>query len=98
MFNFLALTLAELLEVSDIEISLFDIEEDDIDMVRNFCDIRSRNDSQYKTLKNSNSTRWNSVLSLLRSFIRNIGTPTIDEVTKTSDILYFRCRQQMFGN
>lgn len=64
---------AELLESTDVNISHFDVEEEDEEMLTRFCNDQVRNSTQYTTVKNSNVTRWNSISTMIKSFEKNIG-------------------------
>lgn len=64
------------MESTDVHISDFDVEEDDKEMLTQFCNEQVRTDTQYTTNKNSNATRWNSVLTMFNSFAKNIGNPS----------------------
>lgn len=65
-----------MLESTEVLITEFD-EEDEYDednqVLVNFCNNQIRRSTNYTTIKNSNATRWNSVLTLFNSFIKNIG-------------------------
>lgn len=65
---------AELLETSNVVVSDFDVEEEDVEMLTKFCNDQVRSDTRYTTIKNSNATRWNAVLTMFRSFLKNAGT------------------------
>lgn len=64
---------AELLETTDVIITDFDVEEVDVEMLNRFCNDQVRSSTQYTTIKNSNATRWNSVLTMFNSFKKNCG-------------------------
>lgn len=62
-----------MLESTDVNISHFDVEEEDREITARFCNDQVRTSTQYTTIKNSNDTRWNSILTMFKSFEKNIG-------------------------
>lgn len=77
-----------------------DVEEDDIPLLQHFSENQVRRSTNYTSIKNSNPTRWNSVLSMLNSVVKNAGEfcSSSDEVgyTKFMNFLH-RHHQQLSG-
>ncbi|KAJ6642307.1 E3 SUMO-protein ligase ZBED1, partial [Pseudolycoriella hygida] len=64
--------ISDLLETTEVLISDFDIDDDDVDLITRFCNDQRRSNTTFTTTKNSNTTRWNSVLTMFNSFDKNI--------------------------
>ncbi|KAJ6639275.1 E3 SUMO-protein ligase ZBED1, partial [Pseudolycoriella hygida] len=64
--------ISDLLETTEVLISDFDIDDDDVDLITRFCNDQRRSNTTFTTTKNSNATRWNSVLTMFNSFDKNI--------------------------
>lgn len=62
------------MECTEVLITEFDEEDEDNQLLTDFCNKQTRSDNTFTTIKNSNATRWNSVLTMFNSFIKNFGT------------------------
>lgn len=64
---------ADILESEEVLITNFSEEDEDNELLADFCNNQTRRCTNFTTIKNSNATRWNSVLTMFNSFIKNIG-------------------------
>lgn len=74
---------AEVLECTEVLISEFDEDDDDNQLLADFCNKQTRTDTTFTTIKNSNATRWNSVKTMFSSVIKNGGKFLLADFTVT---------------